>query len=443
LVSLFAFVFAIAVSLPGVSHAASADPGPTNEDFAMMVLANQSRSDPAGDRVSSPPVPPLAWTDDLATATRLWLGKCATGSCTGDLWKSLVDKYYAPGSAFVQSNVGGYGSSPEMAHLGLMGSPPHRDAILNGAYREVGIATVDQYGVREDFSFGETVPLPPIPAGTVLPRIGDDGEPRKLLVNYYDASGARPNGVWALVGSSCVSLPLLRGKPGHGTYGITQAFSGDGCIPLVFEAITADGSRERWPSDEAVLVGVGSSGVACDERTTDVPVQDCGGSLPTPTPTPGPTPTPDPTSSGPDSRLSNILVSLRAGKARSVGGRVHIEATLDVPSSFDPSSTTVQLAMQYGAGGVWSETLPMLCGEAPCLELNGKGTKYQARYGTPGPTLTFSRKRGGRWRMVYWSGVATFDPVASGPIALTLNVDGLQLAGTVKGKLQQRSLTGK
>jgi hypothetical protein len=434
---LFAFAFAVGFSLPVIfSHAASAsvDPGPTNEDFAILVLINQSRSDPAGDGVSDPVVPPLAWSDALATGTRLYWEKCAasSSSCSLDAWKSQMDKSYFPGWSVLGTNVGPYFGWPEAAHLSLMGSPPHRANILYNAYREIGVSTIINAGVREDFSIVQTVPLPPIPAGTVLPRIGG-GETRELLVNYYDASGARPQGVWASVGSSCISLPLMRGKPGHGTYGTSLTVSGDGCIPLVFEAITADGSRERWPSDEAVLIGVGGSGTGCDERTADESAPVCGGSLPTPTPSPAPTPTP----SGPDSGLSKILVSLRpdkALKARSVGGRIHVEATFDAPGNFDPSGTAVQLAMQYSDGSAWSDTLPVLCGSSPCLKLNSKGNKYQARYGSPGPTLTFSRRDSGRWRMVYWSGNTAVDPLVSGSIALTLQVDGLELSGTVQRK---------
>src|SRR5215470_3464393 len=93
LISRSAVVLTVAISLPAFSQNVLADPGVTNEDVAMMVLANQSRSDPGGDGVARAAVPPLAWNEDLATATRIFWEKCDVGSCTVTQWKSLVDQY--------------------------------------------------------------------------------------------------------------------------------------------------------------------------------------------------------------------------------------------------------------------------------------------------------------------------------------------------------------
>ena len=96
-------------------------------------------------------------------------------------------------------------------------------------------------------------------------------------MTYYHANGGAPQAVRALVGPSCVNLSLESGKAAYGTYGASRSFTGSGCVPVVFEAIRSDGTRQRFPKDDAILVGVGSGGAYCAERTTAVPTQDCGG----------------------------------------------------------------------------------------------------------------------------------------------------------------------
>ena len=433
------------VALAAAWYASSAGiAAAAGENLALLVLTNQARA--------AQKLPPLAWNDDLATAALAHSDDLAShggncdlhDSCDGEVWWRRVQRYY-PNWYLLGENVGVSISDPVALHEGWMASAGHRANILNPSFSEFGAAVVlgqTNFGklafATEDFgSRGIVSPsaYPALPAGSIWPLDGAT-EPRELQVTYYHSGGAAPQAVRALVGSSCVDLTLQDGKASYGTYGATRAFTGSGCIPVVFEAIRSDGVRARFPKDAAMLVGVGADGARCAERTTAVPTQDCGGGTPAPTPTPGvpATPTPD------ETQLNALHVALKPGKSNTSRGIVQLHASLPAMTGFDPAATAVSIRVRFERSGDWSVTLPQLCGGKPCLTLNKPGTSYHAKYDSK-TTLNLTRSgKSGRWTVHFMARGQSLGSLGAGLVDLTLSVGGATFTGSVDGVLKQSGL---
>jgi hypothetical protein len=439
-IGLFALIYAC---VPAVAWCAQY--APSADEFALLAYANSARAEQH--------LAPYVWSQGLGQAARFHSDDEAAhgcdqhNSCNGEEWWRRVQRYY-PGWYALGENIGSGADGPRGAHDGWMTSPGHRANIL-GAYAEfgAGFAYRDEGGgsasllSTEDFgSSGSSATIPTLPAAAVVPLRAFSQDVREVFVNYYDRAGAAPKAVRALVGSSCINLPRIAGSASNGTYGTTRAFPTDGCVPVVFEAISADGTRHRWPDSDAILVGTGWVSASCADWTTAVPTQDCGGggSLPTPTPTPTPAAQPTPTPDG--TQLNALHVSLKPGQSDSSKGIVQFQAKLPVLTDFDPTATSISIQLRFGQSGDWSKTLPQLCGEKSCLTLNKRATAYHASYGST-TTLSFTRSTSnGRWTVHFTARAQSLDSLGSGVVDLTLSVDGKTFSGSADGQLKQSGL---
>jgi hypothetical protein len=426
----FSFTLLLAVGLAGpIVRAAIATP--TNDEMALLVLANQFRSDPAAAGYSAPRVAPLAWSNALGDASRahstdMVVNQCFDhDSCDGTPWDERITDYY-PSWFALGENIAAGQASVEDAHDAWVASQGHRENLLSAAYGEFGSGIAKTAGgtpyYTEDFGNRSGVTIPNLPAGTVLPRSGGTLA-RSFLVNYYASNGAAPAGVWALIGSTCHPLARVAGLAANGTYAADIALGATGCSPLVFQAITGSGSAVRFPDSGAILVAVNAS---CAERTATTPSVDCtasGGPAPTPTPTPMPTPEPG---------LSQIRIELRTSSLPS-RDQIHLRATLPALASFDPSPAPLTVRITADGGQVWSQTFAASCGGAPCLRTNSRQSLYRALYAANGPGLTFTRNTLGRWRMRFWSHTANLGTLSSGTVTLRLEVGALAVEGSVPG----------
>jgi hypothetical protein len=419
--------------------------GAGGEEMQLLVLANQARQ--------AANVPPLIWNDDLAEAALAHSedlaahgGNCDLhNSCNGELWYKRVQRYY-PGWVALGENVATSVSDPQILHDGWMSSSGHRANILNSNVSDFGAGIAlgqTNFGklafATEDFgSRGmlSATAYPALPGGSVQPQSGTDAE-RDLSVTFYSASGGAPQAVRALVGTGCVNLSLQAGKATYGTYAASRSFTGSGCVPVVFEAIKADGSRHRFPKNEAILVGVGAGGAYCAERTTSVPTQDCGGPntnpTPTPTPTPAPTPTPDP------SRMNKLRVTLKPGKSNASEGVVQISAKLPRIANFDPTSGPITIDLSFGRNGDWSQTLRQLCGAKPCLEINKKATSYRAKYDA-NTSLTLAQQKDGTWMLRFTARGETLAGLADGTVDVAVTIDGQTFTASGDGEMKTNGL---
>jgi hypothetical protein len=427
------------------AYAAEAD------ELALLALCNQSRA--AGG------LAPLVWSNDLGRAARAHSDDMADhgcyqhNSCNGTYWSTRVRQYYASPSALGE-NIALGGSNPRVLHDAWMESQGHRANIMGSAYTEFGAGIAlgeTNFGVwayaTEDFGNRGAVArsaIPTLPAGGVVPRIGGS-ESRELVVNYYHHNGSAPVAVRALVGSSCVNLAKTSGAAANGSYGATRAFSGSGCVPVVFEAIRADGVRARWPENEALLVGVGAGGLYCAETTTAVPTQDCGGgSGPAPTPTPGagpaPTPAPTPRPDG-GAGLNPLRVVLKPGEANQSKGNVQVQATLPQAPTFDPSAAPVTVHVRFGGSGDWRGTLPALCGSKPCLKPNTTATVFNGKHGQT--TMSFIRAQNGKWKLRVSARNQTLGSMARGSVSVSVTAGGRTFSGSAHGELKDKGLVAE
>lgn len=430
-----ATVLALA-AMPHAGTAAAATVGSADE-VALLALANEARAD-AG-------VLPLVWNDGLGEAARVHSSDMAASgcfqhdSCNGLNWAKRIGKYY-PWLALGENIAMGL-DDPRSLHEGWMASSGHRANILGTSFSEFGAGIVlGQTSVgklayaTEDFGSRGMLPtsaIPTIPAAGVSPRLGLDAT-RELFVNYYQSSGDAPEDVRALIGASCVALRRTAGSAANGTYGIDYTFPTTGCVPVVFEAIRADGVRVRWPESAALLVGVGADGLACPETTSVVPAQDCGGSDVTPDPTPTPSPAPTPTGTASDA-LRELRVTLRPGKS-SGASTVTLQATLPSVSGFDPSSAPVTITVTPFAATAWTTTIPARCDDGPCLAMNARGTAFRGAVGTV--RARFTQRPDGLWKMRLTARRQVLGALQSGRIEVVVSVDGATRTATTFGQLK-------
>ena len=85
-------------------------------------------------------LPGISWADDLAQKAQAWADHLAA---VGQLGHSVLTDGVAPGWTVIGENVG-VGGDIAAVHEGFMNSPRHRDAILNGQYRSVGVGATQR-----------------------------------------------------------------------------------------------------------------------------------------------------------------------------------------------------------------------------------------------------------------------------------------------------------
>jgi len=408
---------------------------------------------------------PLVWNDGLGRAARahsddmIANGCFQHDSCNGESWATRIGRYY-PWYALGENIAMGL-NDPRSLHEGWMASGPHRSNIL-GSFSEFGGGIVlgnTAFGLfayaTADFGDRGAVPLsaiPTLPAGGASPRLGIDAT-RELFVNYYHSAGA-PQSVRALVGSQCVDLSRTAGTATSGTWGIDHTFLESGCVPVLFEAIRADGVRVRWPDGVAIVVGIGQSGLSCPDTTTAVPTQDCGGSnLPAPTPTPTGTPTPTPTKTPPPTPtpvrtpiptpsptpydgdvLADVRVTLRPGKPGAGAGSVSLEGVLHAPADFAPATAPLAVEIAPWDSTPWTALLPSTCDTRPCLIGNARGTSFRGRQGDL--SVSLAMRSDGRWKLRLTAKRQHLGTLQSGPVDVSVSVGGSTYTGSMEGRLR-------
>lgn len=82
----------------------------------------------------------ISWADDLGAKAQGWADHLAA---VGQLGHSVLTDGVAPGWTVIGENVG-VGADIAAVHDGFMRSPRHREAILNGQYRSVGVGVTQR-----------------------------------------------------------------------------------------------------------------------------------------------------------------------------------------------------------------------------------------------------------------------------------------------------------
>ena len=85
-------------------------------------------------------LPAMAWADDLGQKAQVWADHLAA---VNQLGHSVLTDGVSPGWTVIGENVG-VGGDIAAVHNGFMNSPKHREAILNGQYRSVGIGVTQR-----------------------------------------------------------------------------------------------------------------------------------------------------------------------------------------------------------------------------------------------------------------------------------------------------------
>jgi hypothetical protein len=430
--------------LVGTSNLGWAAYAPSPDDYALLAYTNLARAD-AGQQ-------PLIWHNGLGEAAKSHSDDVAASgcfshdSCSGTVWWRRIQRYY-PGWIILGENIAGGGNDPADFHAIWMSSPGHRANILRSSYSEFGAGIsvsspangsytfgTQDFGSRGSIALGS---LPTLPAGGVVPRIHYPTRPRQLLVNYYHHGGGAPERIRALVGNSCVNLTKIAGSASNGTYGVTRTFS-DPCTPVVFEAIRSDGTRHRWPTDRAIVVGQVSA--ACPAFTTAVPTQDCGGGGgPAPTPTPTPTPDPGPGPGDRGSELDGVRVVMKPGKASASKGTVQLQAMLPALPGFDPTSSPIGIDLTFGDSEEWSTTLPVLCNGSLCLRSNRQGTAWTGKYDSS-RAISFVKTSGDRWKVRFSARNQTLGTLDPGEVTVDITVGGRTYGASATGEIREHGL---
>ncbi len=405
---------------------------PSNDEYALLVLANQLRADPAAQGVRQSAVPPLVWSDALAAASREHSDAMAASqtcfshdSCDGTPWVDRLTRFY-PGWSALGENLGMLYATVEDVHAAWVGSSGHRANLLSTNFAEFGAGIAS--GSRgtfytEDFGSAGLVSIPAIPAAAVLPRQGSSTA-RRLLLSHYSAGGQAPREVRALLGSQCVVLGLESGRASYGTYAADAIVDQTGCVPLVFEVVSSGGLSQRFPEARSILVGVGAT---CAERSSTLPAADCGAA---------PVPTPTPVSGGYFERLE-----VRLFDSGPETDRIQVRAVLRGARSWDPEAGSGSVAVAYGDGSAWSRDLPATCGSVPCMVRSGARSRvYRARFENPITVLTVVRREDGDWNVTLRARGLNLDTPAAGEVRFTLDFSGVTAEGVVAGIVQRRAL---
>jgi len=274
----------------------------TNEEVALMVLANAFRGNPNYfGEVNQLPRNPLRWNTQLATASLSHADDMAANpncyqhnSCNGQSMGARISSYYGS-YVHLSENIDKFpmiGTTTEeidpfFHHISFINSSVHKANILSGSAQEFGAGlavgfhskvnaiVVENFGSKTSAANLRNIPV--IPGGAVVPRVTTSNVMRDFIVNYYDYTGAAPQVVRARLGNSCIDLENANeADPFRATYGARRGIPGNGCIPLVFEAIQSNGRQVLYPPSGSILVGVGASAASCAYLSTTLPTADCG-----------------------------------------------------------------------------------------------------------------------------------------------------------------------
>jgi hypothetical protein len=408
---LFVVALAIVASTVGLSapRAGALTPivRPSIDDqYTMLAVMNQYRAEPhvvpaigSQPAYTAKPVFPMMWNEGAHEVAQAYTESCMSGAgCGYALYDQLARQYYPPASFVFDANASGWWPTepPQAVVMGYMSSPPHERAILSSQHVSVGpgdASNGEQGFDVETFDWIEpTGGIPPIQAGGVTPRLGDS-HGREILANYFDPSGATPKSVVAVYGATTIPLPLMTGRAGFGTYGITSwSPPTSGCVPFHIEATPASGPTYRWPTNRNLLVGAGTNGASCADSVPASPLP--------------------PTLSAP----KNVKVALGPSK-------MSVTATLPWfnPSDVNAIVTVANNGSSISRGGYATCVYP-------CPRYKGYG-------------FTVTRNRDGTWKFMYKGVTQGHGPYASGPVTVSFTDGGITQSITLAGTLNSGTIT--
>jgi hypothetical protein len=265
---------------------------PSHVERAMLVMTNAYRMAPIACRdellpgagpilEAYPAVAPLAWADGLGASARFHSIDMAGHDCLqhndcdgSRTWAERIGSFW-PGWRLIGENIAAGYTDPVTVVGGLIADPHdgapaadhdgydgHRWNIMYDGYTHLGCgfaenaaATYARYYTQDfgrplDPSAGEECARSPIVAGSHVMLAGEAW----LLANVYDAGGAAPAAVIAVVDGEASAMELRWGAPAAGTYRLVLAGVGAGCHGYHFAADAA-GMRWRYPAAGELALG--------------------------------------------------------------------------------------------------------------------------------------------------------------------------------------------
>jgi hypothetical protein len=254
----------------GSAHAANPwERAPTNDDYALLALANESRV------AASPTLRPMRWNDQLAMAARWYSWDRKTHgcgqpvqhtSCDGETFGHRISRFF-PSWSSISENIFG-GSAPEAVHEGWMNSAGHRGNILapsnvdfGGSLWLDGLAPFQVGPATEDFNLFtvppgfDPPPVPMIPAAAVL-EPGPNNPKWHVLLNYLDKNLA-PSSLEVVVDGQAQPLTKSQGTLTNGSWraDIQTPATGTFCKRVFFRVTRSDGTQARWPAASDIGLG--------------------------------------------------------------------------------------------------------------------------------------------------------------------------------------------
>jgi hypothetical protein len=259
---------------------------PSLEERAVHLFTDRLRVDPDAtdtDFSDYPAVAPLIHNADLGEAARFHADDMALNdcfqhnSCDDTLFEARLRHYYS-GSGFGENIALGSPDASAVVFDGWLYSPPHRENMLSGDWREIGTGAaraedgpplwVQDFGIRAD------AVEPITTSATHWPLRPDAGAELTFYLAGYDPAGT-PLSAELLWQDAAHLMDDDRGSDGKQTWSVQLAAGDAACQPYYFVLTRGDESEVTYPSEGTLLVPVG--GEDCDAwRAARRPGTGCG-----------------------------------------------------------------------------------------------------------------------------------------------------------------------
>jgi hypothetical protein len=265
---------------------------PSYDERVMLYATNRARMSPAAETWPAyAAVPPLQWSLGLNQSARAHsidmrdtpcFQHPSCGSATDDTFTRVQRYYTGPWTTLGENIAGGPSDGFGVVHnwifeIGAGATETgHRDNIFSRGFNLIGNGFAPGGPPRpalnnlwtQDFAgTGTTLGLPKLSDGIHFPGAPAAGASVSFGATYYDAAGAAPSRILAVVDGACTSMALAvangmaRGTPGKGAYEVAIPLAA-GCHPYFFLATVA-GADVSYPDSGALQVGVGVAAGNC------------------------------------------------------------------------------------------------------------------------------------------------------------------------------------
>jgi len=253
---------------------------PSLEERAVHLFTDRLRVEPDAtdaDFSDYPAVAPLIHNADLGEAARFHADDMAINdcfqheSCDGTSFGDRLERYYS-GFGYGENIALGSPDASSVVFDGWLYSPPHRENMLSGDWREIGTGAaraddgpplwVQDFGIRGDAVEPITTsathwPLRPAAAADVT-----------FYLAGHDPAGT-PLSAEVLWQDTAHLMDDDRGSDGMQTWSVQVGAGDAGCQPYYFVLTRADESEVTYPSEGALVMPVG--GEDCDIWTQPSP----------------------------------------------------------------------------------------------------------------------------------------------------------------------------